>query len=115
MWRSLSFMLYVGSISALDFLQIGCCFVLAPRGSAGVDGEASSHVAQTRIVAEACWALENVVLSLEIAPRACSEPHVRSKSQLGLVPEPTRPLAADMFLSNNIYRPYISFLMTYVR
>ena len=35
MWRSLSFMLYVGSISALDFPQIGFCFVLAPKGSAG--------------------------------------------------------------------------------
>jgi hypothetical protein len=54
MWRSLSFMLYVGSSSALDFPQIGFCFVLAPKGSisfgaepqAGVGGEASSHVAQ---------------------------------------------------------------------
>ncbi len=36
MWRSLSFMLYVGSISALDFPQIGFCFVLAPKGSAEV-------------------------------------------------------------------------------
>ena len=33
MWRSLSFMLYVGSISALDFPQIGFCFVLAPTRS----------------------------------------------------------------------------------
>ena len=35
MWRSLSFMLYVGSVSALDFPQIGFCFVLAPDGPVG--------------------------------------------------------------------------------
>ena len=63
--------------------------VFAPRGSAGVDGEAS-HVAQAGITSGARWAFENAVPSLEIAARACSEPHVRSKSQLGPVPEPTR-------------------------
>ena len=46
MWRSLSFMLYVGSISALDFPQIGFCFVLAPKGSAGGGWEELSHVVQ---------------------------------------------------------------------
>ena len=50
MWRSLSFMLYVGSSFALDFPHIGFCFALAPRGSAGVSGEASSHVAQAGLL-----------------------------------------------------------------
>ena len=45
MWRSLSFMLYVGSSRALDFPQIGFVFTLAPKGSAGVGEEALSHVA----------------------------------------------------------------------
>ena len=48
MWHSLSFMLCVGSISALDFPQIGFCFVLAPD----VPVEcvwASSHVAQAGV------------------------------------------------------------------
>ena len=36
MWRSLSFILYVGSSSVLDFPQIGFCFVLAPIESAEV-------------------------------------------------------------------------------
>jgi hypothetical protein len=47
MWRSLSFMFYVASISALDFPQIGFSFVLAPKGSAGAVWS-SSHVAQDR-------------------------------------------------------------------
>ena len=63
-------------------------------------GALENVVLSLEIAAGACWALENAVPSLEIAARACSEPHVRSKSQLGPVPEPTRlgPLAADMFL-----------------
>ena len=93
MWRSLSFMLYVGSIPAFDFPQIGFCVVLAPKGSAGGWWTTWEESLLER-------ALENVVLSLEITARACSEPHVRSKSQLRLVLEPTRlgPLAADMSL-----------------
>ena len=93
MWRSLSFILYVGSISALDFPQIGFCVVLAPKGPAGGWWTTWEESLLER-------ALENVVLSLEITARACSEPHVRSKSQLRLVLEPTRlgPLAADMSL-----------------
>ena len=70
------------------------------EGLQGVGGALENAVLSLKIAAGACWALENAVTSLEIAAQACSEPHVRSKSQLGLVPEPTRlgPLAADMFL-----------------
>ena len=54
-----------------------------------VGGALENAVLSLEIAAGACWALENAVPSLEIAARACSEPHVRSKSQLGPVPEPT--------------------------
>ena len=60
MWRSLSFMLYVGSISALDFPQIGFCVVLALNGPAGGWWTTWEESLLER-------ALENVVLSLEIA------------------------------------------------
>ena len=62
-------MLYVGSISALDFPQIGFCVVLAPNGPAGGWWTTWEESLLER-------ALENVVLSLEIAARACSEPPV---------------------------------------
>ena len=68
MWRSLSFVLYVGSSSASDFPQIGFYFVLAPKGSAGVGGALEN----AEIAAGACWALEIAVPSLEIVARACS-------------------------------------------
>ena len=70
------------------------------KGLQGVGGALENAVLSLEIAAGACWALENAVPSLEIAARACSEPHVRSKSQLGPVPEHTRlrPLAADMSL-----------------
>ena len=100
MWRSLSFMLYVGSISALDFPQIGFVLCWHQKGLQGVGGALEHAVLSFEIAAGACWALESAVPSLEIAAPACSEPHVRSKSQLGPVPEPRclGPLAADMFL-----------------
>jgi len=120
---------------ALDFLKIGYCFGLAQKGSAGLGGEASSHVAQS-VIYVICWfhfcigfptnrilccvgskwACRGLVDHMEgiaagegarerctVARNHCSGllgAHVRSKSQLRLVLEPTRlgPLAADMSL-----------------
>ena len=67
--------------------------MLAPKGPAGGSWTTWEESLLER-------ALEHAVLSFEITARACSEPHVRSKSQLRLVLEPTRlgPLAADMSL-----------------
>ena len=48
------FIVYVGLHSVFDFPQIGFCFGLAQKGSAGVGGEASSHVAQS-VVYVICW------------------------------------------------------------
>ena len=64
MWCSLSFMLYVGSISARDFPQIGFLFVLVPKGSAGGGWGARKRctVAQNR-----CSGLLGAACVLEIA------------------------------------------------
>ena len=71
MWRSLSFMLYVGSISALDFPQIGFCFALAPKGPAGGGwGRERCAVARNR-----CSGLLGAACALEIAARTCSGAH----------------------------------------
>ena len=48
------FVVYVGLRCACDFPHIGYCFGLAQKGSAGVGGEASSHVAQS-VVYVICW------------------------------------------------------------
>ena len=48
------FIVYVGLRYAFDFPQIGFCFGLAPKGSAGVGVATSSHVAQS-VVYVICW------------------------------------------------------------
>ena len=71
---------------------------LLQKGLQGMGGAFENAVLSLEIGAGACWALENAAPSFEIVVRACSEPHVHSKSQLRPAPEPTclGPWAADI-------------------